>query len=131
MKLIIREDGSGSQLDLFDVDIVVSIHDISLAGDIDPRHLPISGVVQGSIYRPMRFGNRLYSMHEWEGIAFAAWLHETSRRGMYADRMPDVGSSWTAKEGGVPITWPDWMHRSWFWDQTRASEILDEVVTQS
>ncbi len=122
MKLVIRRDGTGSELHLFDVEPVVSIHDMTRAGN---RQQPISGYLVGSMFRPLRFENQLYSLEEWEGIAYAAWLDRRLRRSMYGDIIPDVGESWTAKTGGVPITWPDWMTASWKADHDAALAIMN------
>lgn len=126
MKLKIRLDGSGSELNIHDVDIVVSINDLWIGPEIEADDLPVSGYVIGSVFRSLRFSNQLYTLREWEGIAYAAWANSASRRGLYADCIPDVGKSWTATKGGTPITWPDWMNASW-----AADEMANTVVTGS
>lgn len=123
MKLRIRLDGSGSELTLHDVDLVVSIHDLTKGLGLSPI---ISGYVHGSVFRSLEVQGQLYTLAEWEGIAYAAWLNEPIRRGMYADAIPDVGESWTAKKGGTPITWPDWMVASWRADLVSAAQVVTD-----
>lgn len=124
MKLHIREDGSGSELDMHDVELVVAINDLPCTG-YPVRKLKISGYVSGSIFRPLRFQNQLHSLEEWEAIAYAAWCNEALRRNMYGDTMPDVGQSWTATKGGAPVVWPNWMHESWLSDVRHVTSVTN------
>lgn len=112
MKLIIRSDGSGSYLDLHDVELVIYVNDLPCTGG-PLRQLPISGYVYGSMFRSLEVQGHTFSLKEWEAIAYAAWSQPSLRRGMYGDIMPDVGESWTAKRGGVPISWPEYLVQAW------------------
>lgn len=124
MRLIVRTDGTGSELDLHDVDIIVSINDLPCRA-INADSLPISGYLVGQVYRSLNVQGRLYTLKQWEGIAYAAWLDRHLRRGMYGDTIPDVGESWTARDGGVAISWPDWMFASWERDLMAANALLN------